>query len=209
WTMISASGFSRLILRMNRIVSRVSLSGSLGLPTTKENSGTMPNCRMRAASSSVCSAFTPLFICSSTQSEPDSAPKKIMAEPAGCKVRKVLSEYRNDASLAPPAQPQRNQLFGELGRMPFVQEEVVVVKLHRIDLKSLLQILKHCGRSLRVFCFLPRSIHRHHAAKTTAKRAADAGLMDSRSLAQKCRQNVIPGIRQLLVRQPGKIVRRA
>ena len=60
--MISASRFSFLIRRMDRMVSRYLLRGRPGFPNTKENSGTIPNCRMRAASSRVCELVMRLFI---------------------------------------------------------------------------------------------------------------------------------------------------
>src|ERR1035438_9144220 len=43
-----------------------------------EYSGTMPNCRMRCASSSVCWALSCFFMLRSASSLPDSTPKKII-----------------------------------------------------------------------------------------------------------------------------------
>ena len=61
--------------------ARVS-NGVCGVPRTNENSGIMSNSRARCAIVSVCSVVMPFCISLSVRSEPDSAPKKIMAQPA-------------------------------------------------------------------------------------------------------------------------------
>ena len=59
---------------------------------TNENSGMMPNWRVRWAIASVSSVVMPFCISFSTQSEPDSAPKKIIAQPAFLIASRVASE---------------------------------------------------------------------------------------------------------------------
>ena len=44
-----------------------------------------------------------------------------------------VAEHDVDARLAPPAQVQRRHAIGQLARVIFAQEEVVVVELHRVD----------------------------------------------------------------------------
>ena len=54
----------------------------------------------------VCSVVIFLFICLSTQSEPDSAPKKIMAAPAFVEMAESLvgiAQHGIDAAFAPPS----------------------------------------------------------------------------------------------------------
>ena len=89
----------------------MSRSGSLGLPTTNENSGMIPNWRVRCAMVSVCSVVIPFCISLSAQSDPDSAPKKIMVQPARLIAAMVVigvARHDIDARLTPPAKLQRS-----------------------------------------------------------------------------------------------------
>ena len=92
--MISVCGFTRLTLRMNSSVPRTSPSGSGGLPSTNENSGTMPYSRAFSAIASVLSveAEPPLFMRFNVSSEPDSAPMNTIRNPLSRISRQERSE---------------------------------------------------------------------------------------------------------------------
>ena len=103
------------------MVCRVSPSGSRGLPSTNENSGTMPNCRMRAASSSVCSVVNCLFI-----SREHSVGARLRAEEdhraAGRRAGRAAS--RRNSAAAMSMRPSHHQCrrsgamrIGQLGRV--------------------------------------------------------------------------------------------
>ena len=79
--------------RMNSNVAATSPSGSGGLPSTNENSGTTPNSRMRRASSSVsdADALPPLFMRASAASLAASAPEKSIFSPERTIARHVAS----------------------------------------------------------------------------------------------------------------------
>ena len=91
--MTSVAGLMVLIWRMKAMVALMSATGSGGLPSTNENSGTMPYSRMRLASSRVRLAVTlpPLFMRLSTSSEPDSAPLNTIFRPLAFILRQVAS----------------------------------------------------------------------------------------------------------------------
>src|ERR687886_2648929 len=106
--MISVYGLTRLTLRMNSSVPRTSPSGSGGLPSTNENSGTIPYSRAFSAMASVLSvdAEPPLFMRLSVSSEPDSAPMNTMRRPLSRMSCQDLSEYRSNVSMRDsPHQP--------------------------------------------------------------------------------------------------------
>ncbi len=88
---------------MNSKVVATSPSGSGGLPSTNENSGTMPYARMRRARSSVrwAADLPPLFIVASAASEPDSAPENTIFNPDRAMRPHVASEYCISMSTRP------------------------------------------------------------------------------------------------------------
>src|SRR5581483_7011200 len=92
--------------------------------------------------------------------------------------------------------------------MTFVQKEIVVVELNRIDSIFALQVLQDRGSALRRLHSLAAFVHRNHSAKLAAKRTTHTGVMDSSSPAEKRRQNVFLGIRQTMIRRPRKLIER-
>ena len=116
-----------------------------------------------------------------------------------------VAQHDIDARLAPPAQMERGDAFGQLACVVFAQEKVVVVELHRVDPILRLQVAQNGGGAGRRLHLLP-VIHRDHAAEVAAEGAADTGLVDRRARAQEGACEVLGGV-HAVVRQPGEIVR--
>jgi len=89
--MISVCGLTCLTLRMKASVLCTSPTGSGGLPSTKENSGTMPCASQRSAQARICRVGTGFDIRASTASLPLSAPKNIICRPLRRKRTQVSS----------------------------------------------------------------------------------------------------------------------
>src|SRR6186997_1715660 len=130
--MISVASLICLIRRMNESVCERSASGSGGLPTTNENSGTMPCAFIRRASSIVRSAdaVPPLFMRFSISVDPDSAPQNTIFRPLRRPGRVLVSHQLVDTAERPPGHAERGQSFRDRLRARFGDEEVHVVKLH-------------------------------------------------------------------------------
>ena len=95
----------------------------------------MPCARDRAATSRICAVVVPLFIFSSTSSDPDSAPQNTIVSPARLSSLQVSSEKRVSASTRAShhhRRPSGAMRAGELARVVFLHEEVVVVEMHRV-----------------------------------------------------------------------------
>ena len=125
-----------MIPRTNPSVRAVSSSGSGGLPTMKENSGTIPCLRIRPASSSVFSAGGCRPCPSAGASPPTPTPRPgrpcAARRAHGPPGRLVVPQQRVDPPLAPPGEAQPGDALGDLDAARFGREEVVVVELHRV-----------------------------------------------------------------------------
>ena len=82
---------------------------------------------------------------------------------------------------------ERREAVGQFARVVLVQEEVVVVELHRVDAVFPL-LVRQDGRGALRRLHLLAVEHRHHAAEIAAERAADAGHVHRRARSQKCPQ---------------------
>ena len=69
--------------------------------------------------------------------------------------------------------------------MIFAQEKVHVVELHRVGAIFGDEVLENRRSALRRFHIFVASIRRMNAAETAIERAADARMMNGRSLAKK------------------------
>jgi hypothetical protein len=96
-----------------------------------------------------------------------------------------VTQNRIDTTLAPPLQIERNQTLGQLRRVAFIQEEVIVVELNRIDVIFALQVRQHSGCARRVFCTLPSLINGHDTAECATKRTTDTRLVNDSAATQE------------------------
>src|SRR6185312_6408521 len=105
-----------------------------------------------------------------------------------------VTQNRVDSSFRPPAEIQRNQPFGEADGVGFVQEKIVVVKLHGVNGEPIFQKLQDGSGALAFFGSLPSLVNGDDAAECAAKGTPDARLVYGCSSAKKRRENVALGV---------------
>src|ERR1700683_168407 len=90
--------------------------------------------------------------------------------------------------------------------MTLVEEKVVVVELHGVDVVLALQVREDGSRALGALHFLTAFVNGNHPAELAPERTADARVMDRGAAAKESRKDILLGIDQAMVGRPGKIV---
>ena len=111
-----------------------------------------------------------------------------------------------DARFAPPLQVQRRDAIGQLAGVIFAQKEIHVVELHRIGAVLRHQVAQDRFGARRALHALAIAVGRVDSAEAATERAADAGVMHGRALAEKRRPQIFLD-RHLVERRPRKSVR--
>src|ERR1700720_1746128 len=134
---------------MNLMHSRVSPSGSFGFPKMIENSGTIPNWRIRAARAA-----------------------------DGFERGVGIFHHDVSAAFAPPSHAQRSHAVCQFASVFFPQEKVVVIELDGINAVGLGEVTQHRFGPSRRFHFFPAAGKIDYSAKITPKRTPDTGLVN-------------------------------
>src|ERR1700733_9702761 len=92
--------------------------------------------------------------------------------------------------------------------MTFVQEKIIVVELHGVDIVLALQVREDGSGPLRALHFLTAFVNRNHSTELAAERTTDAGVMDGGAATQKSGKYIFFGVGQTMIGRPGKIVGR-
>jgi len=111
-----------------------------------------------------------------------------------------------DAGLAPPAQAERPQTIGDGQRAGLVRHEVAVEELDRVDRVIADEALGDAAHPVRVLGQPPPPIDLRDRAEVAGERAAAAGDVAQRPLAQVRADDVLLHVAELVVGERGEAV---
>ncbi len=175
---------------------------------TNENSGMMPNWRVRRAiiQRLICrDALLHLLenpVRAGLGAEEDHGAAGALD---GCKGLVRVARHDVYASLAPPPQIEVSHAITELPGMIFPKEEIHVVELDGVCAVALNEMREDGDGAFGRFELLLVAVSRMHTAEAAVEGAADAGMVDGGTLTEERRSQILLH-RQPMEGRPGELV---